>query len=238
MSAMSSHPVSAKAQELLRGWLSHGLSHESWQWVLSREQILAQAQNSLDYHLAFSAVPRHTGRDLWTIDLVERERADALIPGWQPWRDTADVLTRTYLLLLLPTLHQDTYQQLLQNMVSTAGSQELMAICRAMPVLPYAEEVVLPLATDALRHNVLDVFNAVALHNPFPALHFSDAAFNQMVLKAAFNGLNLSDIVQLDSRINGALVQMMQDYVAERQAAGRTVSEKWLSIAHGGAINA
>ena len=40
-----------------------------------------------------------------------------------------------------------------------------------------------------------DVFRAIACDNPFPARHFAPASFNQMVLKAIFNGIPVSGIV-------------------------------------------
>jgi len=44
-----------------------------------------------------------------------------------------------------------------------------------------------------------------------------------MVLKAMFNGVPLSRIIGLESRLNSELTRMALDYAAERRAAGRAV---------------
>jgi hypothetical protein len=120
-----------------------------------------------------------------------------------------------------------------QLLFTTAETGELVAFCRALPLLSYPKTVLLPLATEALRHNVLDVFKAVACNNPFPYQYFDDAAFNQMVLKAAFNNIALDSIYRLNHRSNEALQDMMTDFVAERRAAGRSVSPSWLELSTG-----
>jgi hypothetical protein len=95
-------------------------------------------------------------------------------------------------------------------------------VLRALPLLPDAERFV-PLAVEACRTSVQTVFDAIACENPFPADHFPDLNFNQMVLKAMFNGVQLARIVRLDERAGPELARMASDYAAERRAAGRTV---------------
>jgi hypothetical protein len=63
----------------------------------------------------------------------------------------------------------------------------------------------------------------VACENPYPARHFPDRNFNQMVLKALFNGVALVRIVGLSSRLNGELSRMAGDYANERRVAGRSI---------------
>lgn len=218
-------------QQALASWLMANLSTEDMDWLLSRVSMLQRGQNSLDFLLAFSAVSRHIPKQFISFTEADARHADALVSGWQPWSDTLDQLARAYLLTYWPSLHQDTYQVAMRNLVSTAGGTELMAIAKALPLLPHAQAVLVPIATDLLRHNVLDVFKALALHNPFPSIHMPDAAFNQMVLKAAFNALDLNDIVGIRDRVNPQLVQMLTDYIAEREAAGRTVNPLWRELA-------
>ena len=70
---------------------------------------------------------------------------------------------------------------------------------------------------------MLTIFEAIACENPYPARHFPELNFNQMVLKAAFNGVALARVVGLSSRLNAELARMASDYASERRAAGRSV---------------
>ena len=67
------------------------------------------------------------------------------------------------------------------------------------------------------------MFEALACENPYPAAHFPERNFNQMVLKALFNSIELSRIDGLSGRRNAELSRMARDYAAERRAAGRAV---------------
>jgi len=103
-----------------------------------------------------------------------------------------------------------------------ADNRERQAILRALPFLPSQERFV-PLAADATRSNVLPVFEALACENPFPAEHLPEQNFNQLVMKALFNGVKLSRIRGLGWRVGPELSRMAGDYAAERRAAGRPV---------------
>jgi hypothetical protein len=81
----------------------------------------------------------------------------------------------------------------------------------------------LPVVIDACRTSIVPLFEAVACENPYPAQHFPALNFNQMVLKALFNGIALNRIVELPSRLNPELSRMASDYADERRAAGRSV---------------
>jgi hypothetical protein len=70
---------------------------------------------------------------------------------------------------------------------------------------------------------VQTIFESIACENPFPADEFPDLNFNQMVLKAMFNGVALARIVRLGERAGADLARMAADYAAERRAAGRSV---------------
>ena len=95
---------------------------------------------------------------------------------------------------------------------------------RAVTLLPSPAQFT-PQVIDACRTNILPVFRAIAVGNPFPARHFPELNFNQMVLKALFNGVPLAGIVGLAARRNAELARMAGDYAAERRAAGRTVPD-------------
>jgi len=101
-------------------------------------------------------------------------------------------------------------------------SREQQSWLKGVAVLP-APERHLPLVIDACRTNILPQFEAVACGNPYPSLYFPERNFNQLVLKALFNGVRLERIVGLSARANADLARMAGDYAAERMAAGRPV---------------
>lgn len=101
-------------------------------------------------------------------------------------------------------------------------AREQQSWLRAVAMFPEAPDF-LPVVIDACRTNIIPVFEAVACENPYAARYFPELNFNQMILKALFNGIALSRVVALDTRLNGELRRMALDYAAERRAAGRAV---------------
>ena len=101
-------------------------------------------------------------------------------------------------------------------------AREQQSWLRAVGLLP-APDRFLALVIDACRTNILPVFEAVACENPYPSRFFPERNFNQLVMKALFNGVRLDRIVGLAARANIELARMATDFAAERRAAGRPV---------------
>ncbi len=101
-------------------------------------------------------------------------------------------------------------------------AREQASWVRGAALVPGPERF-LPVMVDACRTNILTVFQAVACENPYPATFFPELNFNQLVLKAMFNGVALTRIVGLEVRANAHLARMATDYADERRAAGRSV---------------
>ncbi|HET9266624.1 MAG TPA: EboA domain-containing protein [Vicinamibacterales bacterium] len=101
-------------------------------------------------------------------------------------------------------------------------AREQQSWLRAAVLLP-APDQFLPLVVDACRTNILPLFEAVACENPYPSRYFPERNFNQLVMKALFNGVRLERIFGLAARANTELARMATDFAAERRAAGRTV---------------
>jgi hypothetical protein len=110
-------------------------------------------------------------------------------------------------------------------------SREKAAVLSALPLLS-SGEAYLAIALDAGRTNERDLFASLALHNGFPADHYSEPEFNQLVMKATFQNMNLGDIVGLERRANAELARMGMEYIDERLSAQRAYPESlWLAIA-------
>ena len=101
-------------------------------------------------------------------------------------------------------------------------SREQRSWMRTVAWLPRPERF-LPIVIDTCRTNILPLFEAVACENVYPSRYFPDRNFNQVVLKALFNGVALARIVGLQERRNAELSRMASDYADERRAAGRSI---------------
>ena len=157
--------------------------------------------------LAFGTAPRKVGR------------AEVAGSGW-----TADQIARRALLLSYPRHDRGAWFAAFDALADAAEIGELVVLYRSLPDLPFPGALA-DRAADGLRTNARSVFEAIAHRNPFPRDHFTDARWNQMVLKALFIGSPLGPIVGLRERRNDDLARMLSDFAAEREAAGRDVPE-------------
>jgi hypothetical protein len=127
------------------------------------------------------------------------------------------------------TLSSSDHTELVRLCFFRGDNRERTAVLRALPLLPEPERFV-PLAVEACRTNVQTVFEAIACDNTFPARHFAEQSFNQMVLKALFNQAPVMRIEALETRITPELVRMVEAYASERRAAGRPVPDDLVSL--------
>jgi hypothetical protein len=157
------------------------------------------------FTVAFTMAARRVGRA-------------ALPAGW-----SADEAARAALLLQGAAAQPAAaFAALVDDLYQHGDSRERQAILRTLAWLP-APERFLELAVEACRTSVQPVFEAIACENGYPAAHFPDLNFNQMVLKALFTGVSLRRIAGLRGRITGELRRMAAGYASERRAAGRSV---------------
>jgi hypothetical protein len=141
-----------------------------------------------------------------------------------------DQTGRARLVLSLPSDDRGDYLATLERVFTHADMGESVALYQTLPLLPYPEAH-RARAAEGLRTNMTAVFNAIALHNPYPAEQFDEGAWNQMVLKAVFVDSPLHAIQGIDERANAKLARMLVDYAHERWAAGRSVTpELWRPV--------
>lgn len=122
----------------------------------------------------------------------------------------------------LDQVSPDEHLGVVRALFYRGGIGEQRSLVRSLILLP-EPAAFLPVAIEACRGNVLDVFIAMACENRYPACFFPDLNFNQMVMKAMFNGVALSRIAGLAQRRTPELARMAADYAAERRAAGRSI---------------
>ncbi|MEE9346399.1 MAG: EboA domain-containing protein, partial [Methylococcales bacterium] len=74
-------------------------------------------------------------------------------------------------------------------------------------------------------------YSALIYKNPWPVVNFPLPAFNQMVLKSLFMGINIFNVEGLRGARNPELGRMSADYAQERLDAGRDIPESiWLAV--------
>ena len=216
---------------LLNNWLETRTSAESLAWLQRKKQEITQKAVERNLFTAFSSVSRYLGKQKLELSTEELQAANELIIGWNPINWTLDQVGRTLLILSFPHEDEDRYVATLDKIFAAADVGELIALYQSLPLLPHPEKFKLR-AAEGIRSNMTSVFNAVALHNPYPAKYLDDLAWNQIVLKALFVGSPLHPIYGLERRNNQQLSQMLIDYARERLAANRTVNpELWQLVA-------
>ena len=210
----------------LERWLLGRLPDDVRAWL---DRALGDARAGGPWGDEFAVAWCSTGRRLGRAPLVLGDgdtialmtAGSALVPtGWG-----TDELGRALLLLaategrppgLLAGVLEDLYRK--------GEMREQQALLRALAYLP-APEAWAGLAAEAVRSNVISLLEALACDNPFPAAYMDGLAFNQLVMKAVFNGLSLARIRGLRKRADEELRRMARAFARERQAAGRTVPQ-------------
>ena len=181
-------------------------------WLDDAMMKLASEPRTL--HAAFAAAPRQVGRD----ELPGLRPGPAIhLSGW-----TRDQAART-LLLLSRRPRDESFLGALDSLFGAADLGELVCLYQALALLPFPERHVAR-AAEGVRSNMLPVFQAVAIGNPYPAAWLDEGSWNQMVVKAVFVGCPLHGVDGLDRRANPTLARMLVDYARERRAAGRVVT--------------
>jgi hypothetical protein len=172
---------------------------------------------------AFTATTRRLGRARLapTDEELARLRGAGVGAAVGSWG--ADELGRVALLVTAASHWPAAeLEELVEECYRQGDGAERQAVLRALPLLPAPERFV-EIAVDACRSHIQPLFDAIACENPYPALHFPELNFNQMVLKALFTGVALARILGLEGRVTPELSRMAADYASERRAAGRSV---------------
>lgn len=213
--------------------LKNSASPEACGWL---DETLAAQREKFEqrpFYYAFSGVSRHFDKkalievsedELKALDL---EKPGFTVSNWDEFR-----LARVILLLVLGEQEAPVFLENVNALLNTADIREQVAIFSALPLLPEADELV-PMAQDGLRSNITEIYDSIALNNPFPSEHFSNDAWNQMVLKSFFINRPLYRFYGVDYRANLVLAEALSNFAHERWAAGRWVSpELWRSCAN------
>lgn len=219
-------------QALLLEILEKQARPEAVSWLKETLASISASFQKRPFYYAFSGVSRHFDKRAGVaaseaqISRIESELPGFSIEDWDEFR-----LARVILLLTLGEQDESIFLETIEALLNTADLREQSAIFSAYPLLPSADKLK-ESAVDGLRSNIVDVFDSIALHNPFPAAQFSDEEWNQMILKTFFIHRPLYKVVGIEERANPDLTDAIRDLAHERWAAGRTISpEAWRNCA-------
>jgi hypothetical protein len=187
-------------------------------WLLSRLDGLTEDS----FALVYSGAGRRLGAAAVEPSEAETARlaaAGTLVPrGWP----LSAVCRAALLSLVCVQLDAASRLRVARGVFKTGDNEERAALLKSLALLPDPASFV-ELAIDACRTHVQSVFEAIACDNPYPARHFPEHNFNQMVLKSFFTGVAVGRIDGLAARRSPELARMAEAYASERRAAGRSV---------------
>ncbi len=189
------------------------------------EEALRQAgSGTTDQLVAVYTRARRLGRERFELSATEQRDVLRLQSDLQFDQWTREDAGRAALLLARAIAAEDPggFAEAAIECYERGDSAEQQSWLKSTALLPEPERL-LRVVIDACRTNILPLFEAVACENPYPARHFPERNFNQMVLKALFNKVALARIAGLADRRNADLTRMAADYASERRVAGRTV---------------
>ena len=225
-----SGPTAAGAKGVLFELLDDRLGAGPKAWWSEVRGRVSMGVSDDEFARLFSLASRHAPRRALQASKDERRNALRVLEGWNPERWTLLESLRVALVLAREDLHQPSFERAFKEAFRYADEGELVALYRALAFLPSGERF-LWRAGEGCRSNILPVFEAVACDNPYPSLHFDEATWNQMVIKALFIGAPAVRIFGLDARLTAELARMALDLADERKSAGRAVpTELWLCL--------
>jgi hypothetical protein len=215
--------TSSQVEGVLRELVERRTETASREWLARACAAIGGSPDRGALLEGFTAATRRLGRARLAPTEEEIARLGGAGVSWPIGTWGADELGRVAL-LVAAAAHwpEPELEALVEECYRQGDGAERQAVLRALPLLP-APERFLVIAVDACRSHIQPLFEAIACENPYPARHFPELNFNQMVLKALFTGVALERIIGCDGRVTPELSRMAADYASERRAAGRSV---------------
>jgi hypothetical protein len=208
---------SGHLKEILEEIIASRLSADGLEWLRGKAHSTAQLTT------AFISIPRKTGKNIVALSASQQQALNSARPGFCISGWTIDRLSRVWLLSTLDFSDKAKYIITIENLFPAAEVNELIALYSALPVLEYAESWA-GRCSEGIRSNIGDVLLAIMCNNPYPSENLTEAAWNQLVLKAFFTEKPINKIIGIDTRANERLAKTLSDYAHERWAAHRSVN--------------
>ena len=213
-----------RLSELIKEYCLNELQDEKTKsWL---DQKLHSIKTDQDFFISFALINKKIPRDHLQLSPAQIQTIHLKYPEFNIENWTLDQLCRFSLLMYYPLLSVES----LTKLISVADTREQISIFKSIPYLENASHFA-PIVVNGIRTNIVDVFDAITLKNPYPASYFSQDEWNQMILKAVFMERPIYQIKNIDQRKNEKLAHILFDYARERWAASRRVTpELWRMI--------
>lgn len=203
------------------------LSDKESEWLKKKMVLITATETKQKFPVFFSLTSRFISNS--NVDWSEKERLDleALYPGFLKSNWTKQELVRAVLMIQVPV---SSNKEILNSFYEIAEMQELVAVFKGLHLLKNAKDFT-KMVEEGIRTNMVNVFDALVVGNPFPFTYLEEWAWNQLVLKAFFLDRPIYTMQFVDEGKNENLANMLQDYVRERWVANRMISpEIWRLI--------
>ena len=201
-------------KEQLLAVLRSRVDARAWTWLCDAIPTAANGDRA-ELLVAYTAASQRIGN-------APLKPPPAAIPNAVPDAWTLEDAARAVLLLARAESASHDFAEDATACYDEGDAREQQSWLRTVNVLPEPQRFLMTVI-DACRTSVQPIFEAVCCENPYPAQFFPERNFNQMILKALFNGIALNRVVGLEPRLNPELARMATDYAAERRAAGRSI---------------
>ena len=213
-----------RLSELIKEYCLNELQDEKTKsWL---DQKLHSIKTDQDFFISFALINKKIPRDHLQLSPAQIQTIHLKYPEFNIENWTLDQLCRFSLLMYYSLLSVKS----LTKLISVADTREQISIFKSLTYLENASHFT-PIVVNGIRTNIVDIFDAIALKNPFAASYFSQDEWNQMILKAVFMERPIYQIKNIDQRKNEKLAHILFDYARERWAASRRVTpELWRMI--------
>jgi hypothetical protein len=211
-------------------WLTRRASAEAQRWLGEQMRLIRDNRGGNALAAALGTTPDELGSGALALDARERQAAQDLVAGLDTSGWSLEHAAR--ILLVLASFDGDAaaFAQSLASLLRSGQTDVRIALYRGLPLYPESDRL-RALAGDGTASAARDVFEAVAHNNPYPAAHFSEPMWNEMVVQALAIGSRLAPIQGLDERRNPGLARRLVDYAHAGWAARRPPSpELWRCV--------
>ena len=183
-----------------------------------RETAAAADAHTLE--TAFAETSRRVGAAPLTPVDAERAALSALGVDWSLDAWGIDDAARAVWLLLVAERAAADLEGLIERRRRRGDARQRAALMRVLPLLPDARQW-LAVALEARRGDVRAVLEALVCDNPYPAAHFHEVHFDDLVLAALDADLPLARMIGLGARVTERLATAAARVAASRRASGR-----------------
>lgn len=204
--------------------------NDALDWLNNKQKEIFKDLNIPLYFMTFSAISSYFSKEELALSHDELLQASKIRDRWQPKNWSVVQFARTFLVIGFARHHLERFKETLDKIFSAADVHELIALYQGLPLFPYPQKFLLH-ATNGIRSNMLSVFDAIALNNPYPTDYFDEISWNQLVLKTLFVDSPIEEVIGLKAHVNPALCIALINTARERFAADRPIKpELWCLV--------